>query len=85
MKHLRQFELFIALPHLIKWLPISFVVGIFAGTASAALLLSLEWATEWRESHRWIIALLPLGGFVSGWIYHRFGQAVEAGNNLLLE
>ncbi|MBW4684809.1 MAG: voltage-gated chloride channel family protein [Komarekiella atlantica HA4396-MV6] len=85
MKHLRQFELCIALPHLIKWLPISFVVSIFAGTASAALLASLEWATELRESHRWIIALLPLGGFLSGWIYHRFGQTVEAGNNLLLE
>ncbi|MEA5506524.1 voltage-gated chloride channel family protein [Halotia wernerae UHCC 0503] len=85
MNYLRQFEPFIALPHLIKWLPISFIVGIFAGTASAALLVSLEWATDWRESHRWIIALLPLGGFLSGWIYHRFGQTVEAGNNLLLE
>ncbi|WP_341528652.1 voltage-gated chloride channel family protein [Nostoc sp. UHCC 0302] len=85
MKHFRQFEPFIALPHLIKWLPISFVVGILAGTASAALLVSLEWATDWRESHRWIIALLPLGGLLSGWIYHQFGQTVEAGNNLLLE
>ena len=85
MKHFRQFEPFIALPHLIKWLPISVVVGILAGTASAALLASLEWATDWRESHRWIIALLPLGGFLSGWIYHQFGRTVEAGNNLLLE
>jgi hypothetical protein len=40
MKQLRQFEPFIALPHLIKWLPISVVVGILAGTASAALLAS---------------------------------------------
>ena len=85
MKHFRQSEPFIALPHLIKWLPISFVVGILAGTASAALLVSLEWATDWRESHRWIIAFLPLGGFLSGWIYHQFGRTVEAGNNLLLE
>ncbi|MBD2569402.1 voltage-gated chloride channel family protein [Anabaena lutea] len=85
MKYLHQFEIFTALPHLIKWLPISFVIGIFAGTASAALLASLEWATDWREAHKWIIVLLPLAGFLSGLIYHRFGQTVEAGNNLLLE
>jgi H+/Cl- antiporter ClcA len=52
---------------------------------SAALLASLEWATDWRESHLWIIALLPFGGFLSGWLYHHYGKSVEGGNNLLLE
>lgn len=85
MKSLHGFEQLVALPQLIKWLAISFVVGILAGSASAALLASLEWATETRESHVWIIAFLPLAGFLSGWIYHRFGRNVEAGNNLLLE
>ncbi len=80
-----RFEQLIALPHVIKWLPIAFVIGILSGTASAALLASLEWATHWRESHVWIIALLPLGGFLIGWIYHRFGKSVEAGNNLILD
>lgn len=80
-----RFEQLIALPHVIKWLPIAFVIGLLSGTASAALLASLEWATNWRESHVWIIAFLPLGGFLIGWIYHRFGKTVEAGNNLLLD
>jgi len=85
MKSLHGFEQLIAIPQLLKWLSISFVVDILAGTASAALLASLEWATQERESHVWIIAFLPLAGFFSGWIYHQFGRTVEAGNNLLLE
>lgn len=85
MHKLRQLEQLVALPQLSKWLIISFIVGILSGIGSAILLASLEWATDWRESHLWIIALLPLGGFFSGWIYHRFGKRVEAGNNLLLE
>jgi H+/Cl- antiporter ClcA len=60
-------------------------VGILAGTASAVLLASLEWATEVREAHVWLIALLPLAGLAVGLIYKHFGQSVEAGNNLLLE
>ncbi|MCG9893045.1 MAG: voltage-gated chloride channel family protein [Thermosynechococcaceae cyanobacterium MS004] len=61
------------------------MAGILCGTASAVLLASLELATDWREAHHWMIALLPLGGLLSGLIYHYFGQSVEAGNNLLLE
>lgn len=85
MRRWRQLEQLIVLPQLIKWLIIAFIVGILAGIGSAALLASLEWSTNWRESHRWIIAFLPLGGFVSGWIYYRYGRSVEGGNNLLLE
>ncbi|AFZ03989.1 voltage-gated chloride channel family protein [Calothrix sp. PCC 6303] len=85
MKRWCQLEQLVILPQLLKWLVISFAVGIFSGIGSAALLTSLEWSTNWRESHLWIIALLPVGGFFSGWIYHQFGRQVEAGNNLLLE
>ncbi|MBW4468925.1 MAG: voltage-gated chloride channel family protein [Stenomitos rutilans HA7619-LM2] len=74
-----------ALPQTAKWLAIATVAGVLCGTASAALLASLEWATDWREAHHWVIALLPLGGLLSGLIYYYFGRSVEAGNNLLLE
>ena len=85
MKPLPQFEQFTVIPQLSKWFIISCIVGMLSGLGSAALLASLEWATNWRESHLWAIALLPLGGFFSGWIYHKYGKKVEAGNNLLLE
>ncbi|MEG4458519.1 voltage-gated chloride channel family protein [Microcoleus sp. N9_A1] len=85
MKRLPQFEQLIVISQLSKLFIISCIVGILSGLGSAALLASLEWSTNWRESHLWVIALLPLGGFFSGWIYHRYGKSVEAGNNLLLE
>jgi H+/Cl- antiporter ClcA len=71
--------------HLLRWSAISVIVGILAGTASALLLVSLNWATDVREAHRWIIALLPLAGLAVGLMYHYLGRSVEAGNNLILE
>jgi H+/Cl- antiporter ClcA len=55
------------------------------GSASAFFLQTLEWATQFRENHLWLIAFLPLGGFLVGLMYHYFGKNVEAGNNLLIE
>ncbi len=80
-----RLEQAIAIAYLVKWLPIGSMIGILTGTSSAALLATLDWATGWRESHRWILILLPLGGLLSGLIYDYFGSSVEAGNNLLLE
>ncbi|MEE1899345.1 voltage-gated chloride channel family protein [Flavobacterium rakeshii] len=71
--------------YLLKWLLISAIVGVLCGSASAFFLVSLEWATNWRENHIWIIALLPLGGLIIGLLYHYFGSSVVKGNNMLLE
>lgn len=56
-----------------------------AGSASALFLESLSMATNYRESHDWLIYLLPIGGLVVGLFYHYFGQEVEAGNNLIID
>jgi H+/Cl- antiporter ClcA len=77
-------ERFTLLAYMLKWLLLAIVIAIMAGTASAFLLFALDWATDTRNAHRWLILLLPVAGFVIGWIYLRFGQHVEAGNNLLL-
>lgn len=78
-------ELIDAFGHAVKWLAISMAVALLAGTASAFFLFTLQWATDVRISHRWLIGLLPIAGFAVGWLYLRFGQKVEAGNNLLID
>ena len=71
--------------YLLRWTPISLLVGLLAGSASALLLWSLNVATDLRESHKWIIALLPIAGLAVGILYWRFGDSVVTGNNLILE
>jgi H+/Cl- antiporter ClcA len=69
----------------LKWVLGAGVVGILAGSASAIFLISLKWVTEYRESNVWIIAFLPLGGFLIGWVYHHYGTSVVKGNNQILD
>lgn len=71
--------------YLLKWLFISNIIAICVGSASAIFLLSLDWITQYRESHLWLIALLPIAGLSVGLLYHYYGTEVEGGNNLLIE
>ncbi|WP_369012719.1 voltage-gated chloride channel family protein [Flavobacterium anhuiense] len=70
---------------LTKWILICALVGIFSGSASAFFLVALEWVTQFRMQHDWIIWLLPFGGFLVGLSYYYWGESVAKGNNLLLE
>ena len=69
----------------LKWILICVLIGVFSGSASAFFLVSLEWCTQFREHHNWIIWLLPIGGLCIGLLYHYYGKDVVKGNNLLLE
>jgi H+/Cl- antiporter ClcA len=79
------FRKYPALPYLFKWLCISLIIGLTVGSASAGFLISLDWATNFRENHQWLIALLPVGGLLIGLLYHYYGKDAEGGNNLLID
>lgn len=76
---------FPAFLYILKWTLLCTLLGLSIGSASAGFLISLDWATNFREDHVWLIALLPIAGFLVGALYHYFGKNVEAGNNLLIE
>src|SRR6478609_4750728 len=69
----------------LKWIFICCLIGIFSGSASAFFLVSLEFVTQVRNHHNWIIWLLPLGGLLIGYSYFYFDSKIAKGNNLLLE
>jgi H+/Cl- antiporter ClcA len=85
MAHLEQVSKFALLRYVAKWSTLAVLVAGLAGSASALFLFALEWATQTRDVNQWLIWGLPLAGFCVGWLYLKFGQHVEAGNNLLID
>jgi len=71
--------------HLLKWTVLVLPVAVLSGSASAVFLWALDQVTRLRWEHAWLLFLLPVGGFLVGWIYHLFGQRAEAGNNLIMD
>lgn len=85
IKHFIKLDFGLLLISTLKWLLISAILGGIIGSASALFLETLNWATNYREQHLWIIAFLPIAGILIGLAYHYWGATVVKGNNLLIE
>lgn len=83
--YLSKIEQIPILLFLIKWFFITLMIGAISGTASAWLLISLNFVSDIREAHSWLIWLLPLGGLLIGYLYYFFGSKVVRGNNYLID
>jgi H+/Cl- antiporter ClcA len=70
---------------LAQWLLLGSVVGVLCGASSALFLWLLDHATRFRTEHEAIVYTLPVAGLLIGWIYERFGQSIQAGNNLVID
>ncbi|RQO64610.1 chloride channel protein [Pedobacter sp. KBW06] len=71
--------------YLLKWTILSLLVGLAAGTLSALFLTLLNLATDFRETHSYLLYFLPLAGLLVGLLYHHRGKDVERGNNLIFD
>lgn len=70
---------------LAKWVVLGMVVGVLAGLSGAAFLVTLEWATDTRESNPLLLWLLPIAGLLVGMAYHYGGGRAASGNNLIID
>ncbi len=68
-----------------KWSFICILISSIIGSVTAIFLHSLDWVTFLREKHTWIIYLLPMIGFIIGYIYHFYGAEANKGNNQLIK
>lgn len=71
--------------YVVRWIVLGIVSGLLAGVSSAVFLHLLNWATDTRERNGWLLWLLPLAGFVTGWVYLKVAGRAAEGNALLID
>jgi len=68
----------------IKWLICSAIIGITCGAVGTAFHYSVEYVTQFRSVHRWIIFLLPAAGLLIVFLYRAGGIKHDKGTNLVI-
>lgn len=68
----------------VRWLIFGAITGVVCGLVGAAFHLSIDWVTATRQSHDWLIFLLPFAGLLIVFTYRRAGLAQDPGTNLVL-
>ena len=70
---------------LLRWILLATLVGLLAGGAAAAFLISLRWATDAFDTHGALLWFLPLAGLAIGLVYHHGGGRAAQGNDLIID
>lgn len=78
-------ETFALLRHIGRWLPLAGLVGILAGAASALFLALLARATQAFNAENRLLLLLPVAGFVIGWVYWKYGGLANGGTGHVID
>ena len=68
-----------------KWLLVSGVVGVFCGLLGSAFHIGVEYATEFRLTHSWVLYTLPAAGLLVVAIYRFTGTEGQNTNNIIEE
>jgi H+/Cl- antiporter ClcA len=86
MRFIRQsLEQFTIAYQLIRWTIIIIPVSLVVGSLVALFLWLLQYVTNYRYAHEWLLWFLPLAGVGIWFIYKEFGGKSEAGNNLIMD
>ncbi len=67
-----------------KWLIFSLLTGTIVGIVGSAFAFAMNYVTELREAHTWLILLLPLAGIFIVLLYKVCHQEHHRGTNLVI-
>ena len=68
---------------LLKWIAVGTLIGAVGGVVGTLFHLGVDHATELRETHEWILCLLPVGGLVITAIYRVTGTEGKGTNDII--
>ena len=68
-----------------KWLLAAGLIGLGCGLVGAAFHIGVEWVTEYRLAHRWVLYLLPAAGLAVVAIYKLLRVEGKNTNHVLRE
>ncbi|MBP5469812.1 MAG: chloride channel protein [Candidatus Riflebacteria bacterium] len=69
---------------LFKWLVLSVFIGIIVGLVGVSFHFSLEYVTELRQSHPWLLLLMPIAGLIIVALYHFSGMEDDTGTERVI-
>ncbi len=67
----------------VRWIGLAVLIGVFVGTASSLFSIVLTGVTQFRQSHDWILYLMPLAGVCIVFLYRKYAQQ-DGGTNQVL-
>ena len=73
------------LSYFFKWMIVASVIGIVGGLVGILFHKGIEEVTLFRESHGWMLCLLPFAGLLIVFLYHCAGMKNDRGTNLVLD
>ena len=68
---------------LCKWLVLGSAVGLIVGAVASVFGHALIAVNDFRAAQPWIVYLLPVGGLVIAFLYHRFGSDDRGTNTII--
>lgn len=70
---------------LIKWLICAAIVGMVGGVFGSVFHLSIDYVTEFRSEHLWILFFLPIGGIIIALLYAVMGKKGKINTDRVIE
>lgn len=68
----------------VKWLLFACLIGGIMGVVGSGFHYAIDWGTELRQAHRWLVCLLPVAGLVIVASYHVTRMEDDRGTEFVL-